>query len=393
MAPTPRTSISEHFSTLTDPRSDQGKDHLLVDILTITLCAVICGADDWVAVATFGETKEAWLRTFLALPNGIPSHDTFGRVFRLLDPDELRRCFLDWVRAVVGDPDAAEVAGLLSQQVVAVDGKTLRRSHDRRSGKEALHLVSAWATASGLVVGQVATDTKSNEITAIPALLRLLALDGAIVTIDAMGCQTAIARQIVEQDADYVLALKDNQPTLHEYVRLAFVDADDAVGTTLPLADLPVHTTVEKDHGRIERRRCRAIGDPIYLDFIDPDHAWPNLRSVVCIESTRRIGDTVSTETRHYLSSLPADARRLNAVIRSHWGIENRLHWVLDLAFHEDSSRVRADHAPENLAIIRHIALNLLRRDPSRRVGLKTARLKAALNDTYLRSILDGVRP
>jgi predicted transposase YbfD/YdcC len=391
MAPLPPTSISEHFATLIDPRADRGKEHLLVDILTITLCAVICGADDWVAVATFGETKESWLRTFLALPNGIPSHDTFGRVFRLLDPDEFRRCFLEWVRAVVGGSGADGEPGGLGQQVVAVDGKTLRRSHDRRSGKEALHLVSAWATASGLVVGQVATDTKSNEITAIPALLRLLALDGAIVTIDAMGCQTAIAHQIVERRADYVLALKDNQPTLHEYVRLAFVDADDAVGTTLPLADLPTHTTVEKDHGRIERRRCRAIGDAVYLDFIDPTHAWPNLKSVVCIESTRRIGDAVSTETRHYLSSLPADARRLSEVIRGHWGIENRLHWVLDLAFHEDSSRVRADHAPENLAIIRHIALNLLRGDPSRRVGLKNSRFKAALNDAYLRSILDGV--
>jgi len=392
MGPVPATSISEHFATLSDPRAERGKEHLLVDILTITLCAVICGADDWVAVATFGETKESWLRTFLALPNGIPSHDTFGRVFRVLDPDEFRRCFLEWVRAVVGGGGAAGEPGGLGQQVVAVDGKTLRRSHDRRSGKEALHLVSAWATTSGLVVGQVATDTKSNEITAIPALLRLLALEGATVTIDAMGCQTAIARQIIEQQADYVLALKDNQPTLHEFVRLAFVDADDAVGTTLPLADLPAHTTVEKDHGRIERRRCRAIGEHVYLDFIDPQHAWPNLKSVVCIESTRRIGDTVSTETRHYLSSLPADARRLSEVIRGHWGIENRLHWVLDLAFHEDSSRVRADHGPENLAIIRHIALNLLRGDPNRRIGLKNSRFKAALNDAYLRSILDGVR-
>jgi predicted transposase YbfD/YdcC len=392
MGPLPPTSISEHFATLTDPRAEQGKDHLLIDILTITLCAVICGADDWVAVATFGETKESWLRTFLALPNGIPSHDTFGRVFRLLDPDELRRCFLEWVRAVVGEAGVDGASDGLGRQVVAVDGKTLRRSHDRRSGKEALHLVSAWATASGLVVGQVATNTKSNEITAIPALLRLLALEGATITIDAMGCQTAIATQVVEQHADYVLALKDNQPTLHEYVRLAFADADDAVGTTLPLADLPAHTTVEKDHGRIERRRCRAIGDPVYLDFIDPEHAWPNLRSVVCIESTRRLGEAVSTEVRHYISSLPADAALLQRVIRSHWGIENRLHWVLDLAFHEDSSRVRADHAPENLAIIRHIALNLLRRDPSRRVGLKTSRFKAALNDTYLHSILDGVR-
>jgi predicted transposase YbfD/YdcC len=392
MGPLPPTSISEQFATLKDPRSEQGKDHLLVDILTITLCAVICGADDWVAVATFGETKETWLRTILALPNGIPSHDTFGRVFRLLDPDELRRCFLNWVRAVVGEPAGDGAPGGLGQQVVAVDGKTLRRSHDRRSGTEALHLVSAWATESGLVIGQVATDTKSNEITAIPALLKLLALEGATVTIDAMGCQTAIAAQIVEQGADYILALKDNQPTLHERVRLAFVDADAAVGTALPLADLATHTTVEKDHGRIERRRCRAIGDPDYLAFIDPEHAWPNLRSVVCIESTRRIGDLTSTEARHYLSSLPADAAHLQQAIRSHWGVENRLHWVLDLAFHEDSSRVRADHAPENLAIVRHIALNLLRGDPNRRVGLKNSRFKAALNDAYLRSILDGVR-
>ena len=391
MAPLPPTSISEHFATLKDPRSEQGKDHLLVDILTITLCAVICGADDWVAVATFGETKAAWLRTFLALPNGIPSHDTFGRVFRRLDPDELRRCFLDWVRAVVGEPGADGVPGGLGQQVVAVDGKTLRRSHDHRSGTAALHLVSAWATEHGLVVGPVATDAKSNEITAIPILLRLLALDGAIVTIDAMGCQTAIATQIVEQGAEYVLALKDNHEHLHERVRLAFVDADAAAGTTLPLADLAAHSAVEKDHGRIERRRCRAIGDAAYLAFIDPAGAWPHLKSVVCIESTRRIGDAVSTEARHYLSSLPADAALLQRVIRSHWGIEHRLHWVLDLAFHADSSRVRTDHAPENLAIIRHLALNLLRRDPTRRVGLKSSRFKAALNDTYLRSILDGV--
>ena len=392
MAPLPPTSISEHFATLRDPRSEQGKDHLLVDILTITLCAVICGADDWVAVATFGETKAAWLRTFLELPNGIPSHDTFGRVFRLLDPDELRRCFLAWVRAVVGEPGDDGAPGGLGRQVVAVDGKTLRRSHDRSSGTDALHLVSAWATEHGLVVGQVATDAKSNEVTAIPTLLRLLALEGTTVTIDAMGCQTAIAHQIVEQGADYVLALKDNHEQLHQRVRLAFVDADAAAGTTLPLADLEAHTTVEKDHGRIERRRCRAIGAADYLAFIDPDGAWPHLKSVVCIESTRRIGDAVSTEARHYLSSLPADAHLLQRVIRSHWGVENRLHWVLDLVFHEDSSRVRADHAPENLAIIRHLALNLLRRDPTRRVGLKNARFKAALNDAYLRSILDGVR-
>ena len=314
MSELPRTSISEHFATLPDPRRDHLKAHRLVDILTIALCAVICGADDWVAVETFGRSKAAWLRTFLELPGGIPSHDTFGRVFARLDPEEFRRCFLNWVQAVVGDP---------GQQVVAIDGKTLRRSHDRRAGKAALQLVSAWATTSGVVLGQVATDAKSNEITAIPVLLRLLALEGAIITIDAMGCQTAIATQIVEQRADYVLALKDNHEKLHERVESAFAEADKASGTTLLLGDLVASTTTDDGHGRIEHRRCRAIGDPAYLAYIDPDHAWPNLRSVICIESTRRVGDQVSTEARHYLSSLPADAPALAQIIRSHWRIEN----------------------------------------------------------------------
>jgi predicted transposase YbfD/YdcC len=382
MAGLPSTSIGAHFATLTDPRVDRSKVHPLGEMVTIALCAVICGADDWVAVETFGREKRAWLETFLALPGGIPSHDTFGRVFSRLDPEEFRRCFLNWVRAAVGAP---------GEQVVAVDGKTLRGSHDRRAGKEALHLVSAWATASGLVLGQVATDAKSNEITAIPALLRLLALEGATVTIDAMGCQTAIAAQIVEQGADYVLALKDNQPSLHERVRLAFADARAAAGTGLPLADLAPYATRDKGHGRIERRRCLAIGDPEYLAYVDPGRAWTNLRSVVLIESTRRIGAAVTTEARHYLSSLPADAATLARTIRSHWGIENRLHWVLDVAFDEDASRVRDGHAPENLAILRHFALNLLRQDRSTHGSVATKRFRAALNDDYLRSILDGL--
>jgi predicted transposase YbfD/YdcC len=380
MSERPRTSIDEHFGTLTDPRRDHLKAHRLVDILTIALCAVICGADDWVEVETFGQAKEEWLRTFLELPGGIPSHDTFGRVFARLDPEEFRRCFVQWVRAVVGDP---------GQQVVAVDGKTLRRSHDRRAGKAALHLVSAWATESGVVLGQVATDAKSNEITAIPVLLKLLALERAIVTIDAMGCQTAIARQIVEQRADYVLALKDNHEKLHTRVADTFAEADKAHGTALLLGDLTASTTVDASHGRIEHRRCRAIGDPAHLAYIDPDHAWPGLKSVVCIESTRRIGDSISTEARHYLSSLPPDAPTLAQAIRSHWRIENSLHWVLDVAFREDDSRVRVGHAAENLAIVRHLALNLLRQDTSRRVGLANKRFRAALDTSYLRSILD----
>lgn len=378
----PPTSISEHFATLTDPRVERCKVHSLVELVTIALCGVICGADDWVAIEAFGQEKQEWLGTFLALPGGIPSHDTFGRVFARLDPDEFRQCFLAWVRSVVGEVGA---------QVVAVDGKTLRGSHDRGRGKAALHLVSAWATASGLVLGQVATDAKSNEITAIPALLKLLALDGATVTIDAMGCQTAIATQIIAQEADYVLALKDNQPTTHDRVGRAFLDARAAVGTTLPLADVAPAVTHDRAHGRAETRRCLAIGDPAYLAYVDPDGRWPHLRSIICIESIRRDGDRSTTENRYYLSSLPADAAHLARVIRSHWSIENRLHWVLDVAFREDHNRVRDGHAPENLAILRHFALNLLRQDRSVRGGVATKRLRAALNDTYLRSLLDGL--
>ena len=380
MSELPATSISEHFATLPDPRRDHTKQHQLLDIITIALCAVLCGADDWVAVVTFGTSKKTWLQTFLALPGGIPSHDTFGRVFALLDPEELRRCFLSWVEAVAGAP---------GEQVVAIDGKTLRGSHDRQRGKSGLHLVSAWATESNLVLAQEAVEAKSNEITAIPALLKLLSLEGATVTIDAMGCQTAIAAQVVEQRADYVLALKDNHPALHERVRQTFADADAATGSpTLLLADLAPHDTTDKNHGRVERRRCRVIGDPDYLAFIDPDHRWANLNSVICITSTRQVGDTTTTEDRHYLSSLPPDAAKLAHIIRSHWGIENRLHWVLDVAFHEDASRIRVGHAPQNLAVIRHLALNLLRQDTSSRASISAKRFRAALDDTYLCSLL-----
>jgi len=382
MSERPRTSISEHFATLTDPRRDHLKAHRLVDILTIALCAVICGADEWVEVETFGQAREAWLGTFLKLPGGIPSHDTFGRVFALVDPEEFRRCFIGWVRAVVGDP---------GEQVVAIDGKALRRSHDRRAGKAALRLVSAWATESGVVIGQVATHAKSNEVTAIPELLKLRSLEGAAVTIDAMGCQTAIAAQIVEQRADYVLALKKNHEKLYDRVADTFVEADKARGTTLLLGDLAADTATNAGHGRIERRRCRAIGDPAHLAYLDPDHDWPGLRSVVCIESTRRTDTEASTEARYYLSSLPPDAPTLARTIRSHWRIENSLHWVLDVAFREDDSRVRTGHAPENFAIIRHLALNLLRQDTSRRAGLANKRFRAALDTSYLRSILDGL--
>jgi predicted transposase YbfD/YdcC len=378
------TSISRHFAALTDPRVERTREHRLVEIVTIALCAVLCGADDWVAIETFGQAKEAWLRTFLALPGGIPSHDTFGRVFARLDPDEFRACFLAWVRDVSGPEVAAGV--------VAIDGKTARRSHDRGAGKGALHLVSAWASAGGLVLGQVATDQKSNEITAIPALLRLLALEGCTVTIDAMGCQTAIAAQVVEQGADYVLALKDNHPTLLERVRLAFADARAAAGTGGDALGWDTAATLDAGHGRIERRRCFALGDPEYLAYLDPTGAWTGLRSVALIESERRIGAAITLELRYYLSSLPPDAVSLGRAIRGHWGIENRLHWVLDIAFREDDSRFRTGHGPENLAIVRHLALNLLRREPGRG-SIAKKRFRAALDDRYLCSLLDQLNP
>ena len=379
MEQAPATSISRHFAGLTDPRVERAKEHRLVDIVTVALCAVLCGADDWVAVETFGRAKEAWLGTFLALPGGIPSHDTFGRVFARLDPDEFRACFLAWVRAIGG----AEPA----EGVVAIDGKTARRSHDRGRGKAALHLISAWASASGLVLGQLATDEKSNEITAIPALLRLLALEGCTVTIDAMGCQAAVAAQVLERGADYVLALKDNHPTLHGKARLAFEDARAAARQARPVGGWDAAATLDTGHGRIERRRCWALGDPEYLAYLDPTGAWPGLRSVAMIESERRIGRQVARETRYYLSSLPPDAALLGRAIRAHWGIENRVHWVLDIAFREDDSRFRSGHGPENLAIVRHFALNLLRREPGRG-SIAQKRFRAALDDRYLATVL-----
>ncbi len=376
------TSIGAHFAEVPDPRVERAKEHLLVDILTIGLCAVICGADGWTAMETFGRAKEEWRRTFLALPSGIPRHDTFGRVFARLDPEAFGRCFVAWVRAV-----APETLGAL----VAVDGKTLRGSHDRPNGQAPLHLVSAWAADSGLVLGQVAVDDKANAITVIPVLLRLLDLEGGLVTIDALGCQTAIAAQIVEQGGDYVLALQDNQPTLHEAVRVTFEQARADGFAVYAAADHDYARTVDKDHGRVEIRRHWTLRDAELIAHRDPEGRWSKLRGIGLVEAERHVGETVTVEQRYYLRNAPLRAAAFGRAVRNHWGIENRVHWVLDVTFAEDACRVRADHGAQHLAVLRHLALNLLRQERTRKGSLATKRFTAALDETYLARVLAGV--
>lgn len=371
------STIAAHFRELPDPRVRRTRRHALGDILVITLCAVICGADDWASIARFGRAKRKWFRGFLALPHGIPSHDTFGRVFAALDPEAFKAAFLAWV---------ATVADVLPGDVIAIDGKTLRHTFDTASGHAAIHMVSAWATAQGVCLGQVKTDAKSNEITAIPKLLEVLALTGRVVTIDAMGCQTAIARAIHAKGGDYVLSLKGNQTRLHDEIRTFFLDAEAHAfaGTPYTTAE-----TVDGDHGRIEVRRAWATDD---LAWLADRPRWPGLRSVVRVDAERTVGERTSSETRFFISSLPPDAATLARVVRSHWAIENGLHWVLDVAMHQDQTRIRTGHAPENLAILHHIALNLLKLDRTEQLGIKNKRLAAGWDHDYLLHVIMGAK-
>lgn len=366
-------SLMEHFAQLPDPRVDRTKRHALVDIVAITVCATVAGCNNFPEIHAYAKEKENWLRTFLGLPEGIPCEHTFRRLFAALDPEAFERCFIAWVKAVT---DAV-------QGVVAIDGKTLRGSCDTARGLGPLHVVSAWAVENHLVLGQVATPEKSNEITAIPELLRLLDLHGCLVTIDAMGCQTAIAAQIVDAGADYLLAVKDNQPTLAKDLQEEF-QAAHADG----FAHLPhtYHQTVDKGHGRIEVRECWATSA---VSGLDPQGRWPKLEGMARVRHTRTVKGKTSVETRYYITSrgdLPA-AQVLEAV-RSHWGIENRLHWVLDTAFLQDASRIRTDHGPENLAVIQHWALNLIRGDKETKGSVATKRKRAGWNDAYLVNLL-----
>jgi predicted transposase YbfD/YdcC len=379
----PITTIEIHFGSLPDPRTGPAKLHPLIDILTISVLAVICGADDWVEVHDFGVAREAWLRTFLELPHGIPSHDTFGRVFALLQPAEFERCFVEWAR---------EMVKLGPRTHVALDGKALRGSADAYHGQAALMTIGAYASAAGLVLGQRAVPDDTNEIAVLPELLKLLGLRGCVVTMDAAHCQTHNARLITEQGGDYVLALKANQAGLHEAARQAFEESDYAA------ARPTTYETVDKGHGRVERRLYTVLTDPTYLEVVDRQGRWWQLKSLIQVVRERTISDNRDTapatapkrEVHYFLSSLDADAATLAGYIRDHWLIENRLHWILDVTFREDDCRARVGFQPDNLAVLRRIAFNLLKRETSTKRSLKRKRFVAAMDTDYLLQVLQA---
>jgi predicted transposase YbfD/YdcC len=367
------TSILEHFSVLEDPRIERGKEHQLLDIVVLAICAVVSGAEGWEAIELFGRTRLAWLRRYVPLAKGVPAHDTLARVLSRISARGFETCFASWVRAC---------ADITDGEVVAIDGKTLRRSHDRRTRTSALHLVSAWATSNRLVLGQRKTAAHSNEIEAIPKLLEVLELKGCIVTIDAMGCQTEIASQIVAQKADYVLAVKGNQEELYEDVQEFFSTARSAQFRGVKHT---YHETVDSGHGRIEVRRYWL--SPILSGLGRPER-WAKLKAIGLVESERHVGDRVSVEQRYYICSFDRGAAVFADAVRRHWGIENSLHWVLDMTFREDESRIRRGEAPQNFAVLRRMALNLLKRETTLQKSVKQRRMKAGWDEDYLSKVL-----
>jgi predicted transposase YbfD/YdcC len=376
--PAPTLSLRHHFADLTDPRSEHTKHHSLLDLIGLTLCAVIAGADTWTQIASYGRAKLDWLSTFLDLPHGIPSHDTLGRVFAALDPVAFQDCFLAWMQAVVQASRG---------KLIALDGKTLRHSFDTAEGKSALHLVSAWACDNHLLLGQHAVADKSNEITAFPELLKLLDLQGALVTIDAMGCQKTLTEQITRQGGHYVLALKDNQPTLHHDVQQLFWDG---LGNDFTDLEHRGQRTSGKGHGRTETRHYHLVKVPPAL--AQKHVAFQGLQTVGMVFSERQVGKAETTaETRYYISSLDLDVKAFAEAVRSHWSIENNLHWVLDTTFLEDASGVRKDHGPENLGLFRRIALSLLEQTTTRKKqSMADKRKTAGWNNQFLQQVLLG---
>jgi predicted transposase YbfD/YdcC len=365
-------SVDYYFEQIQDPRH-HNTVHRLIDIIILSISAVVAGADTYEQIENFGKKRKKWLQKFLELPAGIPSHDTIGRVFERIDPDEFQNSFKLWIEAITE---------ITSGQVIAIDGKTLRRSHDRSKDKKAIHMISAWAASNKVVLGQLKTAEKSNEITAIPRLLKLLDITGCIITIDAMGTQKKIAKTIIDKGGDYVLAVKENHKSLYTDITAFFEDTSCHDSDAYKLNQ---HETTDGDHGRIEIRKYATTSDILWLQGKEN---WSGIKSIGVVLSTREINGKISSEKRYYISSLDSDAKKFGHAVRSHWGIENAVHWVLDIAFREDESRIRKGYAPENFAVLRHIALNLIRNNKSFKGSIKSKRFNAALDIEYLEEIM-----
>ena len=365
--------LIEHFSKLEDPRVDRNKKHELIDVIVLCVCAVLSGAEGWCDIEEFGRTKLDWLRRYVPLANGIPVDDTIARIISALSVSGFQECFLSWMEDVVKLSDG---------EIIALDGKTHRRSHDRKRGVKALHMVSAWACRNGVVLGQVKTQEKSNEIVAVPELLGKLELKGCIVTLDAMGCQRTIAKQVKEGGGDYVLALKRNQPGLDRAVREYFEVAEDEDWVGSQIAH---EATSEEGHGRIEHRNYFLSTDLSSLSGVEK---WKGLKAIGMVESERHSGGRVSFEQRYFITSL-GDVKLFQQAVRSHWGIENKLHWRLDVTFREDESRIRRGNGPHNIGVIRHMAMNLLKREKTK-ISYRRKRIRAALNDDFRGNLLTG---
>jgi predicted transposase YbfD/YdcC len=361
------------FSDMEDPRIDRKKLYPLIEIIFLTICAVISGSDHFTEVGIFGEANIDWLRKFLPFTNGIPSHDAIGYFFSRLDPEQFKMKFVEWIRSV---------AKISKGEIVAIDGKTLRHSYDSGSNKTAMHMISAWATGANLVLGQLKVKEKSNEITAIPKLLEILDLSGCIVTIDAMGCQKEIAQTIIDKNADYVLALKGNQGTLHENVQLFF---QDHIERNFRDGNVETHKTVDVDHGRVEVREYWSVSS---IDWLEEKKGWKGLQAIGCARLTSTIGEETSCYDRYYILSQPMDAQAFGNAVRNHWGIENKLHWSLDMTFREDDSRIRKKSTPDNFGVIRHICINLLKQEKTFKRGLQGKRYRAAMDLKYREKLL-----
>jgi predicted transposase YbfD/YdcC len=372
----PETSILAYFAELDDPRIDKNQKHPLMNVVSIAILGVICGADTWVDIERYGQAKQAWLGTFLDLRNGIPSHDTFGRVFRWLDAEQFQARFIDWTQ---------HICELTQGQVVSLDGKKLRRSHDKQHERDGIWVVSAWAGENRMVLGQTKVAEKSNEITAIPQLLSALDISGCVVTVDALGTQTAIAQQIIEAGADYILPVKDNQGTVYEDMSLLFdgFETDEYAEVVYDTAK-----QITEGHDRREIRQCWVVQQPEYHAYLRRGQDWAKLTSLIKLLTIRQTARKTEVTFRYFISSCTASAQAFLKCIREHWQIENGLHWVLDIAFREDESRIRKDHAPQNMAVLRHMALNLLKQDTSVKVGIAAKRKMAGWDNHYLLKVL-----